>query len=66
MQDVGREQVVKKISSQIHRKFGEIAPEVQTQIEQLSLEKLDTLGDEIFDLATIVDLENWIANQQLK
>ncbi|MGD1716301.1 DUF4351 domain-containing protein [Hydrocoleum sp. CS-953] len=57
---------MKKISSQIHRKFGEIAPEVQTQIEQLSLEKLDTLGDEIFDLATIVDLENWIANQQLK
>ncbi|WP_202223785.1 DUF4351 domain-containing protein [Okeania sp. KiyG1] len=27
----------------------EIAPEVQTQIEQLSLEKLDILGDEIFD-----------------
>ncbi|MGB3510058.1 MAG: Rpn family recombination-promoting nuclease/putative transposase [Microcoleaceae cyanobacterium] len=57
--------VVKQILRQIRRKFGEITPEVQTQIEQLSLEKLDILGEEIFDLATIVDLENWL-NQQLK
>ncbi|MCL2934309.1 MAG: DUF4351 domain-containing protein, partial [Trichodesmium sp. MAG_R03] len=32
---IGREQVVKQILRQIHRKFGEIAPEVQIQIEQL-------------------------------
>ncbi|NEP87849.1 MAG: Rpn family recombination-promoting nuclease/putative transposase [Okeania sp. SIO2C2] len=50
------------VKRQIRRKFGEIAPEVQTQIEQLSLEKLDILGDEIFDLATIADLENWLDN----
>ena len=56
--------VVKQILRQIRRKFGEITPEVQTQIEQLSLEKLDILGEEIFDLVTIVDLENWL-NQQL-
>jgi len=66
---IGREEglgmgVVKQILRQIRRKFGEITPEVQTQIEQLSLEKLDILGEEIFDLATIVDLENWL-NQQL-
>ena len=66
---IGREEgmgigIVKQILRQIRRKFGEITPEVQTQIEQLSLEKLDILGEEIFDLATIVDLENWLANQQ--
>ena len=66
---IGREEglgmgVVKQILRQIRRKFGEITPEVQTQIEQLSLEKLDILGEEIFDLVTIVDLENWL-NQQL-
>ncbi|MDY7003867.1 MAG: DUF4351 domain-containing protein [Cyanobacteriota bacterium] len=49
----------------IRIKFGEIAPEIQTKIEQLSVEKLDILGDKIFNLATIVDLENWL-NQQLK
>ena len=56
--------VVKQILRQIRRKFGEITPEVKTQIEQLSLEKLDILGEEIFDLATIVDLENWLNIQQ--
>lgn len=66
--EIGREEgigigVVKQILRQIRRKFGQITPEVQTQIEQLSLEKLDILGEEIFDLATIVDLENWL-NQQ--
>ena len=66
---IGREEglgmgVVKQILRQIRRKFGEITPEVKTQIEQLSLEKLDILGEEIFDLVTIVDLENWL-NQQL-
>ncbi|NEQ40755.1 MAG: Rpn family recombination-promoting nuclease/putative transposase [Okeania sp. SIO3I5] len=69
--EIGREEgirigVVKQVLRQIRRQFGEIAPEVQTQVEQLSLEKLDILGDEIFDLATVVDLENWLANQQLK
>ena len=66
---IGREEglgmgVVKQILRQIRRKFGEITPEVQTQIEQLSLEKLDILGEEIFDLATLVDLENWLNIQQ--
>ena len=64
---IGREQgigigVVKQILRQIRRKFGEISPEIETQIEQLSLEKLDILGEEIFDLATIADLENWLDN----
>ncbi|NET45092.1 Rpn family recombination-promoting nuclease/putative transposase [Okeania sp. SIO2B3] len=65
--EIGREEgigigVVKQILRQIRRKFGEISPEVQTQIEKLSLEKLDILGEEIFDLATVVDLENWLNN----
>jgi len=64
---IGREEgigigVVKQILRQIRRKFGEISPEIETQIEQLSLEKLDILGEEIFDLATIADLENWLDN----
>ncbi|NEP79234.1 MAG: Rpn family recombination-promoting nuclease/putative transposase [Okeania sp. SIO3B3] len=61
---IGREEGIRiLVKRQIRRKFGEIAPEVQTQIEELSLEKLDILGEEIFDLATIADLENWLTNQ---
>ena len=61
--EIGREEGIRiLVKRQIRRKFGEMPPEIQTQIEQLSLEKLDILGDEIFDLATIADLENWLAN----
>ena len=64
--EIGREEGIGiLVKRQIRRKFGEITPEVQTKIEQLSLETLDILGEEIFDLATIVDLENWLT-QQLK
>ncbi|MEB3341625.1 Rpn family recombination-promoting nuclease/putative transposase [Okeania sp.] len=60
---IGREEGIGiLVKRQIIRKFGEIPPEVQTQIEQLSWEKLDILGDEIFDLATIADLVNWLDN----
>ena len=60
---IGREEGIGiLVKRQIRRKFREIPPKVQTQIEQLSLEKLDILGDEIFDLATIAELENWLAN----
>ena len=60
---IGREEGIGiLVKRQIRRKFREIPPKVQTQIEQLSLEKLDILGNEIFDLATIADLENWLAN----
>ncbi len=63
--EIGREEGIGiLVKRQISRKFGEISPEVQNQIEQLSLEKLDILGNEIFDLATILDLENWLANQK--
>ena len=31
-------------------------------MEQLSLEKLDILGAEIFDLARMIDLENWLGS----
>ena len=60
--EIVREQVVKQILRQIRRNFGEIALEVKVEIEQLSLEKLDILGEEIFDLETIIDLENWLEN----
>ncbi|NER04728.1 MAG: Rpn family recombination-promoting nuclease/putative transposase [Okeania sp. SIO3C4] len=44
--EIGREEGIRiLVKRQIRRKFGEIAPEVQTQIEELSLEKLDILGE---------------------
>ncbi|MGB3510061.1 MAG: Rpn family recombination-promoting nuclease/putative transposase [Microcoleaceae cyanobacterium] len=57
------EQAIKQSLRQIRRLFGEISPEIQTQIEQLSLEKLDLLTEAIFDFTTIEDVENCLDSQ---
>ncbi|NEN93727.1 MAG: DUF4351 domain-containing protein [Okeania sp. SIO3H1] len=48
----------------IRRLLGEISPEVESQVKQLSLAKLDILGEEIFDMKTIADVENWLDSQR--
>ncbi len=54
------EEAVKQILRQIRRLLGEFSPEIQSQIKQLSFAKLDILGEEIFDMTTIEDVENWL------
>ncbi|NET46993.1 Rpn family recombination-promoting nuclease/putative transposase, partial [Okeania sp. SIO2B3] len=58
------EEAVKQILRLIRRMLGEISPEVESQIQQLSLAKLDILGEEIFDMKTIADVENWLESQR--
>ncbi|WP_202219541.1 Rpn family recombination-promoting nuclease/putative transposase [Okeania sp. KiyG1] len=58
------EEAVKQILRLIRRILGEISPEFESQIQQLSLAKLDILGEEIFDMKTIVDVEIWLDSQR--
>ncbi|NES01983.1 MAG: Rpn family recombination-promoting nuclease/putative transposase [Okeania sp. SIO2F4] len=58
------EEAVKQILRLIRRLLGEISPKVESQIQQLSLAKLDILGEEIFDMKTIADVENWLDSQR--
>lgn len=58
------EQAVRQSLRQIRRRFGEVSPEMETRIEQLSLEKLDLLAEAIFDFTVPEDLENWLESQR--
>ncbi len=58
------EEAVKQILRLIRRLLGEVSPEIQSQIEQLSLAELDNLGEEVFDMTTIEDVENWLESQK--
>ena len=40
--------------------LGEVSPEIQARIQQLSLEKLDFLAEEILELTTMENLVNWL------
>ncbi|MEG5043594.1 Rpn family recombination-promoting nuclease/putative transposase [Microcoleus sp. B4-C1] len=48
------------ILRQIARRTGEIPPEVQTRIQQLSLEQLDDLGEILLDFTSQEDLIAWL------
>ena len=41
--------------------MGTIAPELKIKIEALTIEQLEDLGEALLDFATIVDLEDWLA-----
>jgi hypothetical protein len=50
------------ILRQINRKLGQINLELETKIRSLNIEILESLGEEIFDLDTVADLQRWLDN----
>lgn len=54
------QQAIKHILRLARRTLGELSPEIQARIQQLSLEKLDLLAEEIFELTTMENLVNWL------
>ena len=51
------------ISRLLKRRIGEISAKLESQIKELSGEKLDELSEAILDFSQPDDLVNWIANQ---
>ena len=51
---------------QLNKRFGEVPESLQSQLENLSLEDLENLNSEvIFDLNTLEDLTNWLADREV-
>ncbi|WP_229415420.1 DUF4351 domain-containing protein [Moorena bouillonii] len=44
----------------LNRRLGEINPQLQNQIEELSFDQLEDLGEALLDFETEVDLTNWL------
>jgi predicted transposase YdaD len=51
------------ISRLLKRRIGEISAKLESQIKELSGEKLDELSEAILDFSQPDDLVNWMANQ---
>ena len=61
-QEKGRAEEAKSlILRQLIRKLGTLSEEVQRQVEQLELAMLEELGEALFDLEGIEDLQQWLA-----
>jgi hypothetical protein len=48
---------------QLNRKFGTLPNAIATQVNQLSVEQVQTLGEELLDWQSIAELEQWLATQ---
>ncbi len=46
---------------QLTRKLGNISPNLLTEIEALSLERVESLGEDLLDFTSITELEQWLA-----
>ena len=44
----------------LNRKVGELSPQVRSQIETLSLEQLENLGEALLDFNSMGDLQTWL------
>jgi predicted transposase YdaD len=47
---------------QLARKVGELSPHIREQLQNLSLEQLENLGEALLDFTSMSDLQNWLAN----
>ncbi|WP_254174413.1 DUF4351 domain-containing protein [Planktothrix pseudagardhii] len=48
------------VTRQLTRRVGAIAPIIQEQIQTLSVEELENLGEALLDFSELTDLENWL------
>lgn len=53
----GKQELVLRL---LTRKFGEIPPEIETQIQQLSAEKLEDLGIAVLEFINLANLSAWL------
>ncbi|EGJ33983.1 hypothetical protein LYNGBM3L_20510 [Moorena producens 3L] len=56
----GKRNEVKLIIRLLNRRLGQINPQLQNQIEELSFDQLEDLGEALLDFETEVDLTNWL------
>jgi len=61
----GREEEARSLISRLlTRKLGSLSEAVQTQVNQLSVEALETLGEALFDFSEVSDLEAWLKQRE--
>lgn len=56
----GRQSELRLVMRLLTRRLGTVTPELQSQIQELSLEQLEDLGEALLDFTTEADLVNWL------
>lgn len=59
-QEGRKDEAIALIMRLLKKRFGEIETETITNIENLTIEELENLGEDFLDFNSITDLENWL------
>jgi len=59
-----REEAVSLILRLLNRRLGEISSTLSQQIQELSLEQLETLGEALLDFTSLTDLTTWLLDTE--
>jgi predicted transposase YdaD len=65
LQQGRQREAISFVTRQLTRRLGAIAPEIQEQIQTLSVEELENLGEALLDFSEATDVENWLNQHQL-
>jgi predicted transposase YdaD len=52
------------VLKQLDRKLGNITPEIRSQVNSLSIEQLESLGEALLDFGQMSDLMAWLDTNQ--
>jgi predicted transposase YdaD len=58
-----RQGEAKLVLRQLNRRFAALNPTLEQQIQELSVEQLETLAEELLDFSTVEELETWLEQQ---
>mgnify|MGYP000282309324 CR=1 FL=1 len=59
-----KDEALSLLTRQLTRRIGSIAPETREQIQTLSVEELEDLGEALLDFSEASDLTNWLNDRQ--
>jgi predicted transposase YdaD len=49
------------VLKQLTRKLGNISPEVRSRVNSLTIEQIESLGEDLLDFTSIDNLETWLS-----
>ena len=59
-----KDEALSFLTRQLTRRIGAIAPQISEQIQTLSVEELENLGEALLDFSEASDLTNWLNERQ--
>lgn len=62
--DISEETLVRTVSRQLKKRFGDLLADAQSDIKQLSLPVLEELSDALLDFETQGDLQAWLKDYE--